>query len=81
MTHFDEKEIQLLQDCYKKLRSQSPSGRFDRDVLNKLFQSRLNDSLMMFLYNVMDDEGKGVIDMRDFVQNLSIISRGTFDDK
>eukprot|EP01052_Picozoa_sp_SAG31_P009620 SAG31_NODE_509_length_14732_cov_13.043600_8_plen_437_part_01 len=73
-TNFDAAEIQLLHCLYKDMQS---AGLVHRDAFTQTFSPLLSANCASRLFAVFDRHGEASIDLFDFINGFSIISRGS----
>lgn len=81
-TQFNDEEIQKWHDIFKK---DCPSGKMSRSKFEELYCSYFPDGdakkFARHCFRTFDKNNDGTIDFREFLCSLSIISRGTQDEK
>ncbi|XP_069610163.1 A-type potassium channel modulatory protein KCNIP2 isoform X1 [Ranitomeya imitator] len=79
---FTKKELQVL---YRGFKNECPSGIVNEENFKQIYSQFFpqGDSSMYahFLFNAFDTDHNGSVSFEDFVAGLSIILRGTIDDK
>eukprot|EP01088_Endostelium_zonatum_P019194 TRINITY_DN6502_c0_g1_i1.p1 TRINITY_DN6502_c0_g1~~TRINITY_DN6502_c0_g1_i1.p1 ORF type:complete len:1166 (-),score=298.89 TRINITY_DN6502_c0_g1_i1:43-3540(-) len=78
-SYFDDSELILL---YEDFRVECwPDSVLKRDQFIKLLPIFNNDAILNSFFNLMDKNGDGGIDFSEYARALSIMSRGSSDDK
>ncbi|XP_066123831.1 calsenilin isoform X3 [Saccopteryx bilineata] len=81
-TKFTKKELQSL---YRGFKNECPSGLVDEDtfklIYSQFFPQGDATTYAHFLFNAFDADGNGAICFEDFVVGLSILLRGTVQEK
>jgi len=79
-THFGKDEVEKL---YSKWKSQSPDGELDREAFgNGLKGIGVTDPLVIEQYfSAFDNNKDGKINFKEFVTGLSVVQRGTLDER
>uniref|UniRef100_A0A7D9N0N8 Kv channel-interacting protein 2 n=1 Tax=Xenopus tropicalis TaxID=8364 RepID=A0A7D9N0N8_XENTR len=81
-TKFTKKELQVL---YRGFKNECPSGIVNEENFKQIYSQFFpqGDSSMYahFLFNAFDTDHSGSVSFEDFVAGLSVILRGTIDDK
>nr|XP_047911699.1 calsenilin isoform X2 [Anser cygnoides] len=81
-TKFTKKELQSL---YRGFKSECPSGRVDEETFTliyaQFFPQGDASAYAHFLFNAFDADGSGALCFEDFVSGLSVLLRGTVQEK
>ncbi|XP_060097797.1 Kv channel-interacting protein 2 isoform X1 [Heteronotia binoei] len=81
-TKFTRKELQVL---YRGFKNECPSGIVNEDsfkqIYSQFFPQGDSSTYATFLFNAFDTDHDGSVSFEDFVSGLSIILRGTIDDR
>ncbi|XP_067909496.1 A-type potassium channel modulatory protein KCNIP2 isoform X3 [Heterodontus francisci] len=81
-TKFSKKELQVL---YRGFKTECPSGVVNEETFKQIYSQFFpqGDSSMYahFLFNAFDTDHNGSVSFENFVTGLSVILRGTIDDK
>ncbi|XP_015998399.2 calsenilin isoform X2 [Rousettus aegyptiacus] len=81
-TKFTKKELQSL---YRGFKNECPSGLVDEDTFKLIYAQFFPQgdatTYAHFLFNAFDADGNGAIHFEDFVVGLSILLRGTVQEK
>ncbi|XP_067879299.1 calsenilin-like isoform X1 [Heterodontus francisci] len=81
-TKFSKKEIQSL---YRGFKNECPSGMVDektfKAIYSQFFPQGDATTYAHFLFNAFDTDGSGAIRFEDFVIGLSVLLRGTVNEK
>ncbi|KAM4636024.1 A-type potassium channel modulatory protein KCNIP2 isoform 2-T2 [Discoglossus pictus] len=81
-TKFTKRELQVL---YRGFKNECPSGIVNEDNFKQIYSQFFpqGDSSMYahFLFNAFDTDHNGSVSFEDFVAGLSVILRGSIDDK
>ncbi|XP_040394463.1 calsenilin isoform X3 [Cygnus olor] len=81
-TKFTKKELQSL---YRGFKSECPSGRVDEETFTliyaQFFPQGDASAYAHFLFNAFDADGSGALCFEDFVVGLSVLLRGTVQEK
>jgi len=79
-THFDPKELTAM---YKQFRKETPSGFIDKSEFKEVMKQMgvVDNFLQDLIFNVFDDDKDACIDFQEFVNALSVMTRGTPDEK
>ncbi|KAH0623816.1 hypothetical protein JD844_006959, partial [Phrynosoma platyrhinos] len=79
---FTRKELQVL---YRGFKNECPSGIVTEDsfkqIYSQFFPQGDSSTYATFLFNAFDTDHDGSVSFEDFVAGLSIILRGTIDDR
>ncbi|XP_076349557.1 calaxin-like isoform X2 [Tachypleus tridentatus] len=79
-THFTKQEIEALMINFKKMTTSKLERTTFREVLYNTFEMT-DDILMDRIFRTFDADSDGIIDFEEWVTGLSIILRGTLDEK
>eukprot|EP01121_Diplochlamys_sp_Union-15-3_P019235 TRINITY_DN719_c0_g1_i1.p1 TRINITY_DN719_c0_g1~~TRINITY_DN719_c0_g1_i1.p1 ORF type:complete len:207 (-),score=58.44 TRINITY_DN719_c0_g1_i1:31-606(-) len=79
-THFTQKE---LKDMYKQFKKETPQGVINKKEFKEVMKAMgvAEPFLQDLLFNVFDANKDGSINFQEFVSALSIMTRGTNDEK
>jgi len=79
-THFDQKELKQM---YKQFKKETPGGIIGRTEFKDVMkQMGVADSFLQdLIFNVFDDNKDGGINFQEFVCALSVMTRGSPDEK
>ncbi|XP_032081399.1 Kv channel-interacting protein 2 isoform X1 [Thamnophis elegans] len=81
-TKFSRKELQVL---YRGFKNECPSGIVNEEsfkqIYSQFFPQGDSSTYATFLFNAFDTDHDGSVSFEDFVAGLSIILRGTVDDR
>ncbi|NXA44218.1 CSEN protein, partial [Eudromia elegans] len=81
-TRFSKTELQSL---YRGFKAECPSGLVDEDtfklIYSQFFPQGDAAAYARFLFNAFDADGNGAICFQDFVLGLSVLLRGTVQEK
>ncbi|KAK4821522.1 hypothetical protein QYF61_021925 [Mycteria americana] len=81
-TKFTRKELQVL---YRGFKNECPSGIVNEEnfkqIYSQFFPQGDSSTYATFLFNAFDTDHDGSVSFEDFVSGLSIILRGTIDDR
>ncbi|XP_067635821.1 uncharacterized protein [Eurosta solidaginis] len=82
-TRFTEDEIKRI---YRGFKAECPTGVVKEDtfkvIYSHFFPQGANPTLYAhYVFNTLDTDNSGIISFEDFVQGLSILSRGSVDEK
>eukprot|EP00002_Diphylleia_rotans_P003203 TRINITY_DN12178_c0_g1_i1.p1 TRINITY_DN12178_c0_g1~~TRINITY_DN12178_c0_g1_i1.p1 ORF type:complete len:175 (+),score=58.75 TRINITY_DN12178_c0_g1_i1:114-638(+) len=79
-THFDFVEAK---EMYKRFQQQVPNGLIKKGEFTKLMDSiNIKDKMVIeMLFRAFDENKDGSINFREFLVSMSIMTRGTFDQK
>ncbi|XP_019763289.1 Kv channel-interacting protein 4 isoform X3 [Dendroctonus ponderosae] len=82
-TRFTQEEIKKI---YRGFKAECPTGVVREDTFKMIyaqfFPQGVNSSQYAhYVFNTLDQDHSGLISFEDFVQNLSILSRGTLEEK
>ncbi|KAH0504471.1 Kv channel-interacting protein 2 [Microtus ochrogaster] len=81
-TKFTRKELQVL---YRGFKNECPSGIVDEEnfkqIYSQFFPQGDSSTYATFLFNAFDTNHDGSVSFEDFVAGLSVILRGTIDDR
>eukprot|EP01087_Luapelamoeba_hula_P014023 TRINITY_DN4046_c2_g1_i1.p1 TRINITY_DN4046_c2_g1~~TRINITY_DN4046_c2_g1_i1.p1 ORF type:complete len:189 (-),score=62.17 TRINITY_DN4046_c2_g1_i1:131-697(-) len=79
-THFDPKELSAM---YKQFKKETPNGFIDKSEFREVMkQMGVVDSFLQdLIFNVFDENKDGAIDFPEFVNALSVMTRGYPDEK
>ncbi|XP_053245409.1 Kv channel-interacting protein 2 isoform X1 [Podarcis raffonei] len=81
-TKFTRKELQVL---YRGFKNECPSGIVNEEsfkqIYSQFFPQGDSSTYATFLFNAFDTDHDGSVSFEDFVAGLSIILRGTIDDR
>ncbi|XP_035503827.1 Kv channel-interacting protein 4 isoform X6 [Scophthalmus maximus] len=81
-TRFSRKELQIL---YRGFKNECPSGVVNeetfKDIYSQFFPQGDASTYAHFLFNAFDTDHNGSISFEDFVMGLSILLRGTVQEK
>ncbi|XP_063163109.1 Kv channel-interacting protein 2 isoform X1 [Candoia aspera] len=81
-TKFSRKELQVL---YRGFKNECPSGIVNEEsfkqIYSQFFPQGDSSTYATFLFNAFDTDHDGSVSFEDFVAGLSIILRGTIDDR
>ncbi|XP_028136158.1 Kv channel-interacting protein 1-like isoform X1 [Diabrotica virgifera virgifera] len=82
-TRFTEAEIKRI---YRGFKAECPTGVVKEDTFKMIyaqfFPQGVNSSQYAhYVFNTLDQDHSGLISFEDFVQNLSVLSRGSLDEK
>ncbi|OXA45505.1 Kv channel-interacting protein 1 [Folsomia candida] len=83
LTRFSENEIKRI---YRGFKAECPSGVVQedtfRDIYAQFFPQGANTShYAHYVFNTLDQGRSGLLNFEDFVMGLSVLSRGTVDEK
>ncbi|GAB0094088.1 Kv channel-interacting protein 4 isoform X1 [Sergentomyia squamirostris] len=85
ITRFNEAEIKRI---YRGFKAECPSGVVREDTFKLIYsqffmQSGLANSgpYAHYVFNTLDQDNSGIINFEDFIQTLSILSRGSLEEK
>ncbi|XP_055709072.1 Kv channel-interacting protein 4-like isoform X2 [Phlebotomus papatasi] len=85
ITRFNEAEIKRI---YQGFKAECPSGMVREDTFKLIYsqffmQSGLANSgpYAHYVFNTLDQDNSGIISFEDFIQTLSILSRGSLEEK
>eukprot|EP00727_Mastigamoeba_balamuthi_P003120 m51a1_g12805 putative calcium-binding protein (401) ;mRNA; r:1329-2531 len=84
-TQFDQEELEALYRCYLELDTDR-SGEIDSQEFRQLFSMKsnlkhLSDEIMQLFFDAFDTDGSGTIDFEEMATALSILSKGTNEQK
>ncbi|XP_022246137.1 EF-hand calcium-binding domain-containing protein 1-like [Limulus polyphemus] len=79
-THFTKQEIETLMINFKKMTMSKLERTMFREILHNTFEMT-DDILMDRIFRTFDADNDGIIDFGEWVTGLSIILRGTQDEK
>uniref|UniRef100_A0AAQ4QQW3 Kv channel-interacting protein 4 n=1 Tax=Gasterosteus aculeatus aculeatus TaxID=481459 RepID=A0AAQ4QQW3_GASAC len=81
-TRFSRKELQIL---YRGFKNECPSGIVNeetfKDIYAQFFPQGESSTYAHFLFNAFDTDHNGSLSFEDFVMGLSILLRGTIQEK
>ncbi|XP_060779882.1 Kv channel-interacting protein 4 isoform X1 [Neoarius graeffei] len=81
-TRFSRKELQIL---YRGFKNECPSGVVNedtfKDIYSQFFPQGDASTYAHFLFNAFDTDHNGAVSFEDFVMGLSILLRGTVQEK
>lgn len=86
-TRFSRKEIQHM---YRGFKQECPSGVVNEQMFKEIyaqffpqgdFKAKECGNYAHFVFSTMDSNSTGIINFEDFLMGLSILSRGTMDEK
>ncbi|XP_032986283.1 Kv channel-interacting protein 2 isoform X5 [Rhinolophus ferrumequinum] len=81
-TKFTRKELQVL---YRGFKNECPSGIVNEEnfkqIYSQFFPQGDSSTYATFLFNAFDTDHDGSVSFEDFVAGLSVILRGTIDDR
>ncbi|XP_054062126.1 Kv channel-interacting protein 2 isoform X6 [Rissa tridactyla] len=81
-TKFTRKELQVL---YRGFKNECPSGIVNEEnfkqIYSQFFPQGDSSTYATFLFNAFDTDHDGSVSFEDFVSGLSVILRGTIDDR
>ncbi|CAL9700672.1 unnamed protein product [Knipowitschia caucasica] len=81
-TNFSKKELQIL---YRGFKNECPSGVVDeetfKNIYSQFFPQGDSSTYAHFLFDAFDTQNNGSVNFEDFVVSLSIILRGSAEDK
>ncbi|XP_048713285.2 A-type potassium channel modulatory protein KCNIP2 isoform X3 [Caretta caretta] len=81
-TKFSRKELQVL---YRGFKNECPTGLVNEEnfkqIYSQFFPQGDSGTYATFLFNAFDTDRDGSISFEDFVAGLSVILRGTIDDR
>lgn len=81
-TRFSRKEIQHM---YRGFKQECPSGivneQMFKEIYAQFFPQGECGNYAHFVFSTMDSNSSGIINFEDFLMGLSILSRGTMDEK
>ncbi|XP_070849212.1 Kv channel-interacting protein 4 isoform X2 [Chaetodon trifascialis] len=81
-TRFSRKELQIL---YRGFKNECPSGVVNedtfKDIYSQFFPQGDASTYAHFLFNAFDTDHNGSVSFEDFVMGLSILLRGTIQEK
>lgn len=68
---------------YKQFRKETPSGVIDKLEFKEVMKQMgvVDNFLQDLIFNVFDDDKDGCIDFQEFVNALSVMTRGTPEEK
>jgi Ca2+-binding EF-hand superfamily protein len=80
MTHFDQKELTAM---YKQFRKETPQGAINKSEFKEVMKQMgvVDNFLQDLIFNVFDGNKDGTINFQEFVRALSVMTRGTPDEK
>ncbi|XP_060526843.1 Kv channel-interacting protein 1-like isoform X1 [Cylas formicarius] len=82
-TRFTQDEIKRI---YRGFKAECPTGVVREDTFKMIYaqffpQGANSSQYAHFVFNTLDQDHSGLISFEDFVQNLSILSRGSLEEK
>jgi Ca2+-binding EF-hand superfamily protein len=79
-THFDQKELSAM---YKQFRKETPQGVISKTEFKEVMKQMgvVDNFLQDLIFNVFDTNKDGTINFQEFVAALSVMTRGTPDEK
>ncbi|KAL6940659.1 Neuronal calcium sensor 1 [Hanseniaspora vineae] len=81
-TYFDKREIK---QWYKGFMRDCPNGNLNKEEFIKIYKQFFPfgypDDFATHIFRVFDEDQNGYVDFKEYVNALSITSRGTLDDK
>jgi len=79
-THFDHKELSAM---YKQFKKETPQGAINKVEFKEVMKQMgvVDNFLQDLIFNVFDTDKDGSINFREFVFALSVMTRGTPDEK
>jgi len=79
-THFDQKEIKAM---YRQFKKETPSGVINKMEFKEVMKQMgiVDGFLQDLIFNVFDNNKDGIINFQEFVCALSVMTRGTPDEK
>jgi len=79
-THFDQRELKVM---YKQFRKETPLGVINKHEFKEVMKQMgvMDAFLQELIFNVFDEDKNGSINFQEFVCALSVMTRGTPDEK
>jgi Ca2+-binding EF-hand superfamily protein len=85
-THFDQVEVSKLYDVFHSL---APNGKVDKDTFKKGLEKLQSFGLKNIegtpfaerLFHLLDVNGDGAVDLQEFISGLSMLCKGTVEEK
>eukprot|EP01134_Creolimax_fragrantissima_P008199 CFRG8199T1 len=81
VTGFTERDIKYLQGQYARVLDQSTTGKLDREAFVLALSVILPEEMSSVMFDMFDTNQDGQIDFRELASSLSVLTRGTIEDK